>query len=191
MKVAVPSQLLWDTRVVSPILSQEAEGTAMDRTVAMTWVLSVCTTLRLSQSKTLSELVATAMGVGRVSLADIGRRLGGSKLAKHRIKRTWRFVANQRVLVSEAMQGLVQRLAQRYQKLQRKGRRRRPKLLIAFDWVEIRNFHTLMAAAVQVGRAVPLLWATYSEWTLPGSPHNVEEGLVRVMRSVIVEEVEV
>jgi predicted nucleic acid-binding protein len=163
----------------------------MDRTVAMTWVLSVCSTLRLSQSKTLSELVAAAMGVGRISLAEIGRRLGGSELAKHRIKRTWRFVANQRVLVSDAMQGLVQRLARRYQKLQRKGRRRRPKLLIAFDWVEIRNFHTLMAAAVQAGRAVPLLWATYSEWKLRRSQNNLEEGLLRLLRTMIPEDVEV
>jgi hypothetical protein len=40
----------------------------MDRMDAIAWVLSSCSELRLSQSKTLSELVAASLGVGRVSL---------------------------------------------------------------------------------------------------------------------------
>ncbi|MCE5276500.1 MAG: hypothetical protein LLG03_00560, partial [Planctomycetaceae bacterium] len=32
------------------------EGTAMDRTDAIAWVVSFCASLRLSQAKTLSEL---------------------------------------------------------------------------------------------------------------------------------------
>ena len=163
----------------------------MDRMEAIAWVLSVCSALRLSQTKTLSDLVAAAMLVGRVSLAAIGRKLTGPSAAKHRIKRTWRFVANQRVMISDAMSGLVRRLSKRYQKLQRRGRRRRPKLLIAFDWTEIRNFHTLMAAAVQRGRALPLLWATYPEWVLHRSQNNLEEGLLRLLRTMIPEDVEV
>jgi DDE family transposase len=163
----------------------------MDRMDAIAWVLSVCTDLRLSQTKTLSELVAASMRVGRVSLAAIGRGVVGSSAAKHRIKRTWRFVANRRVVVSDAMRGLVRQLAKRYRKLQRRGRPRRPSLLIAFDWTEIRNFHTLMAAAVQRGRAVPLLWASYPEWVLHKSQNNLEEGLLLLLRDMIPAEVEV
>jgi hypothetical protein len=163
----------------------------MERMDAIAWVLSVCTDLRLSQAKTLSELVAATVHVGRVSLAAIGRLLTGPAAAKHRIKRTWRFVANDRVVISDAMSGLVRQLAQRYRKLQRRGRRRRSPLLIAFDWTEIRNFHTLMAAAVQRGRAVPLLWATYPEWVLHKSQNNLEEGLLHLLRDLIPEEVEV
>jgi hypothetical protein len=163
----------------------------MDRMDAIAWVLSVCSVLRLSQAKTLSELVGATLSVSRVSLAAIGRALTGPTVAKHRIKRTWRFVANQRVVISDAMSGLVHRLAKRYQKLQRRGRRRRLPLLIAFDWTEIRDFHTLMAAAVQAGRAVPLLWATYPEWVLHKSQNNLEEGLLRLLRTLIPQEVEV
>jgi hypothetical protein len=163
----------------------------MNRMEAIAWVLSVVTDLRLSQSKTLAELVAAATQVSRVSLAAIGRCLTGPTAAKHRIKRTWRLVANQGVVVSDAMSGLVRRLVKRYQKLQRRGRSRRPQLLIAFDWTEIRQFHTLMAAAVQAGRAVPLLWATYPEWVLHKSQNNLEEGLLRLLRTMIPEEVEV
>lgn len=67
----------------------------MDRRNAMAWVLSVGLALRLSQAKTLSELLAATLSVSRVSLAAIGRALTGPVAAKHRIKRTWRFVANQ------------------------------------------------------------------------------------------------
>jgi len=164
----------------------------MDRREAIAWVLSVCGELRRSQGKTLSELVAAAMVVGRVSLAAIGRKLTGPSMAKHRIKRTWRFVANHRVMVNDAMRGVVQHLVKRCHKLERLGKqRRRSRLLIALDWTEIRDFHTLMAAAVQRGRALPLLWATYPEWVLHKSQNNLEEGLLRLLRTMIPENVEV
>jgi len=164
----------------------------MDRKEAIAWVLSVCMDLRLSQAKTLSDLVSAALYVGRVSLAAIGRKLTEATAVKHGIKRTWRFVANQRVVVSVAMRGVVQRLVKRYRQPQRRGKkRRRPRLLIAFDWTEIRDFHTLMAAAVQRGRALPLLWATYPEWVLHKSQNNLEEGLLRLLRTMIPDHLEV
>ena len=69
----------------------------MKRTDVIAWVLSVTASLRLSQSKTLSVLVAAAMATARVSLAELGRRLTAPAAAKHRIKRTWRFTANERI----------------------------------------------------------------------------------------------
>ena len=161
----------------------------MDRKEAIAWVLSVCTALRLSQAKTLSELVSATLCVGRVSLAAIGRKLTGPTAVKHRIKRTWRFVANPRVVVSDAMRGLVEQLVKRYRRPRK--RRRRVRLLVAFDWTEIRNFHTLMLAAVQRGRALPLLWATYPEWVLHKSQNNLEEGLLYLLRTMIPDHVEV
>ena len=62
---------------------------------------------------------------------------------------------------------------------------------MALDWVEVRTFHTLMAAAVQRGRAVPLLWASYPEWELSKSQNNLEEGLLRLLRTLIPQEVRV
>ena len=50
----------------------------MNRKDAMTWVLSICAPcLRLSQAKTLSELVEAAMRCPRISLPNIGRASGG------------------------------------------------------------------------------------------------------------------
>ncbi len=112
----------------------------MHRKDAIAWVLNVCTdSLRLSQAKTLSILVAAAMGVQRISLANIGRALAGT--TKHQIKRCWRFCANPRVETADAMRGIVARLL----------KKRKKKLLVAVDWVDIKGFQTLMASVVLKG----------------------------------------
>lgn len=153
----------------------------MDRTEAIAWVLTVTSGLRLSQSKTLADLVAGAMRVGRVSLAAIAGQTCQRTTLKHAIKRVWRFTKNQRVEVSAAMQGVIDQLT----------RRRQKPLVVALDWVEIREFHTLSAVAVMKGRGIPLLWATYPEWVLYKSQNNLEEGLLRLLRSMIGEHVKI
>src|SRR5689334_7236495 len=123
----------------------------MHRKDAIAWVLTVCAdSLRLSQAKTLSILVAAAMRVQRVSLANIGRSMLGS--TKHQIKRCWRFCANERVETADAMRPIVERL------LKKRGRKK--KLLIAVDWVDIKGFQTLVASVVLKGRSVPVAWAS-------------------------------
>lgn len=129
----------------------------MDRTEASRWVQSVSSNLRASQSKTLAALATAALHVGRVSLAEIGRQVEGTT-AKHGIKRVDRFVGNDRFTIDEAMQGLIARL------VRRQGR---AALVVALDWVEVRNFHTLALVQVGPGRGIPLLWASYPEWDCP------------------------
>src|SRR5579884_3533929 len=153
----------------------------MKQTAIIAWVLSVCSPLRKSQAKTLAPLVAAAVQVGRLSLAALGRHLSGTTLCKHKIKRAWRFCANHRLTVADGMRGLIERL----------GRRRDEPLLVALDWVEVRSFHTLMAAAVFGGRALPLLWASYPEWELYKSQNNREEGLTRLLRDLVPAHVEI
>ncbi len=156
----------------------------MSQLQAIAWALSVCAGLRLSQAKTLADLVGAAWHVGRVSLAAIGRKLLGPNAAKHRIKRAWRFCANERVTISDAMAGVFRLLTKR--RRFRPGARRKVKpLVLALDWTDIRNFHTLMLAAVMRGRAVPLLWATYTKWKLARSQNNLEEGLLRLLRTLL------
>jgi hypothetical protein len=157
----------------------------MSQLQAVAWVLSLCSDLRHSQAKTLAALAAAATRLQRASLANLGRLLGGPAACKHRIKRAWRFCANKRVEVSDAMRGLVARLL-KPRRVRPGRRRRRPKpLLIAFDWTDIKGFHTRMAAAVMKGRALPLLWATYTKWKLRRSQNSLEEGLLRLLRTMI------
>src|SRR5262245_18952510 len=139
------------------------------------WVLTIAATLRLSQAKTLADLVEAATHIGRGTLSAIGRCLPGSTTAKHRIKRVWRFCDNDHVHVSDVMGAVIRRLTHK---------RKKP-LLVALDWTEVRPFQTLMAAAVMRGRAVTLLWASYTSGQLLRSQNSLEEGLLRLLVSTL------
>lgn len=154
----------------------------MRRNEAAAWVVSVClVSLRLSQAKTLATLVAATLRVQRVSLANIGRQMLGS--AKHQVKRCWRFCANERVEPADAMRGIVARLL----------KKRKRKLLIAVDWVDIKGFQTLLASAVLKGRSTPVAWASTSDHVYDGhrSRNAFEESLLLVLRDMIPRRIEV
>ena len=154
----------------------------MHRKDAIAWVVSVCSlSLRLSQAKTLAILVSAAMRVQRVSLANIGRAMEGS--TKHQIKRCWRFCANDRVETADAMRGIVAKLL----------KKRKKKLLIAVDWVDIKGFQTLVASAVLKGRAVPIAWASTTNHVYDGhrSRNAFEESLLLVLREMIPQHIKV
>jgi hypothetical protein len=156
----------------------------MNRKDAIAWVLSLCSDLRLSQAKTLSVLVAATLLVQRLSLASMGRSLGGKALVKHRIKRAWRFIANERVEPTDVMRAVVTRL------LRRRFQSKKP-LIITFDWTKLRAVPTLMAAVVVQGRAIPLCWGCYADRTLGKSQNALEEGLLLVLREMIPARVQV
>ena len=139
------------------------------------WVLSLATDLRLSQAKTLADLVGAAVQVSRGTLSALGRCLPGSTAAKHRIKRVWRFCDNHRVHAADVMPAVIRRLT----------KKRKKPLLVALDWTDIRSFHTLMAAAVLKGRAIPLLWASYTDGQLHRSQNAFEEGLLRLLVTML------
>ena len=147
----------------------------------LTWVLTATTRLLPSQSKTLAVLVAAAIRCERPNLTQIGRTMAGPITAKSAIKRTWRFTCNPRIEVAEGMAEVIQKLV----------RKRKKRILISFDWTEFREFHTLMAAACIKGRSVPLLWASYKEWKFLRSQNSLEEGLLRLLRTLIPETVRV
>jgi len=141
------------------------------------WVVCVTSNLLPSQSRTLAALVAAAVRTERPNLATIGRKMAGTVSAKHTIKRAWRFTCNRRVEVHQAMAGVVKKLA----------RRRKKPLIVSLDWTDVRDFHTLMAAACIGGRAVPLLWGSYTGASLRRSQNGLEERLLRKLRALISE----
>ena len=148
----------------------------MRRDLAIAWVVSVCSlSLRKSQAKTLSILVAAAMRVQRVSMANIGRSMGG--MVKHQIKRCWRFCSNQRIETADAMRPIVAKLL----------RKRKKKLLVALDWVDIKGFQTLVASMVLKGRSIPIAWASTTNHVYDGhrSRNAFEESLLLVLRDMI------
>jgi hypothetical protein len=149
----------------------------MNRRDAMPWIVSVCAiTLRLSQAKTLSQLVGAAMVCQRISLAAIGRSLVGT--AKHQIKKVYRFCANDRIETADAMVGIVKRVWA--------STKQRP-LVIALDWTDIKGYQSLVAALVLKGRAVPLCWASCRKDTYEGhrSRNAFEESLLLVLKAML------
>ena len=152
----------------------------MDRKDAIAWVLSLCFgVLRKSQAKTLSDLVAAALSAQRMSLACLGRELAGLNQgpAKHAIKRAWRFIVNRHVEPVEVMPVLMNRLWRRRLKWHRKRPDRRP-LLVSLDWTKVRALHTLMAAVVVEGRAVPLCWQSYADKLVYKSQNALEYAML-------------
>jgi hypothetical protein len=93
--------------------------------------------------------VTAVLPIQWVSLAELGRRLAAStcKIAKHCIKRAWRFTSNERIHISEAMQGPLRWLVR-----QRRYWKKRP-LVVSMDWTKVRSFRTLMLATLVRGRA--------------------------------------
>jgi len=148
----------------------------------LAWVICVTSKLRPSQSDTLSQLVAAAVRTERPNLATIGRRMAGEVAAKHTIKRAWRFTQNPRVEVADAMSGVIATIARR---------RRKKRLLISLDWTDLRSYHTLMASACLGTRSIPLLWASYTQSKLKKSQNDLEEQLLRKLRTLIPRSTEV
>ncbi|HEY2236203.1 MAG TPA: IS4 family transposase [Candidatus Angelobacter sp.] len=154
----------------------------MHRKDAIAWVVSVCAvSLRLSQAKTLAILVASAMRVERISLANIGRAMNG--MVKHQIKRCWRFCANDRIETADAMRGVLKRVL----------KKRKKKLLVSFDWTDIRSFQTLVASVVFKGRSIPVCWASCKKHVYDGhrSRNAFEESLLLMLRNMIPAQVKV
>ena len=85
----------------------------MKRQQISNFIISICGYLRLSQAKTLSQLIPAAMKITRASLAELGRKLAEQNgiCTKHYTKRVGRFIANHRIEPLEAMRGFVQWLA--------------------------------------------------------------------------------
>lgn len=146
----------------------------MSPLAVVNWILTVTAGLRLSQRKTLADLVEAAVRVGRSTLSALGRGLRGV-VAKHAIKRVWRFCDNDGVHPTDAMGGVIRRLL----------RKRKKVLLVALDWTDVRGFHTLLAGAVLKGRAIPLLWASYTQGQLHRSQNSFEESLLRLLVTML------
>jgi Transposase DDE domain len=108
-------------------------------------------------------------------MANIGRSMGG--MVKHQIKRCWRFCSNQRIETADAMRPIVAKLL----------KKRKKKLLVAIDWVDIKGFQTLVASMVLKGRSVPIAWASTANHVYDGhrSRNAFEESLLLVLRDMI------
>jgi hypothetical protein len=77
--------------------------------------------------------------------------------------------------------------------LRRVLKKRKKKLLLSFDWTDIKGFQTLMASMVFKGRSIPICWASTSKHVYEGhrSRNAFEETLLLTLRSMIPSQIQV
>jgi hypothetical protein len=111
-----------------------------------------------SQQATLSQIVCGILACRCLLLAEIARCFQTEVEFPHNLKRTWRFVSNERLQDQKSKEVVARRLlAQLHHRLEIK-----PGQLfeIIIDWTSVHPFQVLSALIPVEGRAVPVLqWA--------------------------------
>ena len=115
--------------------------------------------------RVLGDMVAGAFCAHRLQLSAVARQLPGRSSPKHAIKRVDRFLGNPRFDHRRAQEQLLRRVV---------GPRRR--VLIAVDWTKVRRWQVLVAAVVQSGRGIPVMWAVQDPNRLHKSWNAFEHG---------------
>jgi hypothetical protein len=119
---------------------------------------SVTKGLLPSQQATLSQVVTGIIVCRSLILAEIARCFQSETAFPHNLKRTWRFVSNERIQDQASKEVVARRLIrQLHHRLQIKAN---GYLEIIIDWTSVHPFQVLSALVPVEGRAVPVLqWA--------------------------------
>ena len=110
----------------------------------MKWLDRNLQDIRRSRRKTLAHIAAGAMRMKGVGVLALGRAMEGPAIAKHRIKRVDRFLANEdleRFAISEALFNIL------------RGEDRHPLVLV--DWTDRHAFEQLVLSIPRDGRSMP------------------------------------
>src|ERR1051325_4582403 len=130
-----------------------------------------------SQAEALAVFVASALTLGRSILTDLAvemKRRGFARTTKAALKRLDLWINNPRVSVGAAMKPIVAAWV----------KKRKKRLVISLDWVDIRSYKTLAAAAVIKGRAVWLMWKSVPKSGLNLHTNRIEEEVVFQLRTM-------
>lgn len=131
-----------------------------------------------SQAEALAVFVASALTLARSILTDLAvemKRQGFATSTKSALKRLDRWINNPGVSVTAAMKPLVAAWT----------KKRRKRLVISVDWVDIRSYKTLVAAAAIKGRAVWLLWKSVPKSGLNLNTNRIEEEVIFELRQLL------
>lgn len=116
----------------------------------ITWLRSnVNLSMRLSRIKTLAALTCAATRKSGMGVLALGRVMNGKALAKHRIKRVFRFLKNDSVEVSEVQRRILEASDSG------KG-----ELIVLIDWTDLPPYRTLILSVARRGRSIPFLSLT-------------------------------
>lgn len=142
------------------------------------WVKSIFPGLRKTQSVNLSLGVFGIIKSGSGLMSELVREVPGAVKHKHRLKRLWRFVSNDKVKVADlinlwSLWVINTFMSGKY-------------CVVALDWTSLPgNIQCLMAAAPYGGRAIPLLWVTTTYQTFKDSQNLIEQRLITRLVNII------
>lgn len=142
------------------------------------WVEKIFPDLRKTQSVNLSLGVFGIVKSRSGLMSEIVREVPGALKHKHKLKRLWRFVSNDKVKPAELINlwcswVLKTFVSSKY-------------VVVALDWTTLPgNIQCLMAAAPFAGRAIPLLWVTTTYQTFKDSQNLIEQRLVYRLVNII------
>lgn len=138
----------------------------------------VSSKLRANQAQALGIFVAAALTLSRAILTDLAvemHKQGFATCVKHGLKRLDRWINNPGITVSKAMTGVIGRLV----------KKRRKKLILSLDWVDIRGFKVLVAAANIKGRAIWVMWKSVPISGLNLHMNQIEQDVLFELRQML------
>jgi hypothetical protein len=133
--------------------------------------------VRRSRRKTLAHVVAGAMKMKGVGVLALGRAMDGPAIAKHRIKRVDRFLANEkleRFTISKTLFNVL------------RGQQRHP--IVVVDWTDRHTFEQLVLSIPCDGRSLPFHAITVKSTKFgtekEGTLLRAEEAILRDLRAM-------
>ena len=132
--------------------------------------------MHATRLRTLSAVVFGFLSSARLGVAGIAGGIAGATARRHKRKRVDRFLGNVGFDVTETMKMLALEAWSKF------GR-----LVVAVDWVELRNNFTAIVAAVTTGkgRALPIAWSVEKRHKAHRSQNCLEEGFLTLIASLL------
>jgi hypothetical protein len=136
-----------------------------------------------TQQATLAQVVCGILLCRNLRLAEIARGFDTEVEFAHNLKRTFRFVDNERLSALTSKEAVARRLIQQLRRrLQCKPTQW---LEIIIDWTSVNGFQVLAALIPVEGRAVPVLQMAVKKWEFKTRQNSFEDEFMQALRRCI------
>ncbi len=142
----------------------------------LTWLERNVQPMRQSRRKTLAAIVAAALLMKGVGVLALGRAMAGKVVAKHCIKRVWRFFRNPSLECEAISRALLVTLAPH-----------QGPIVVLCDWTDLGPFKKLVVSLPRDGRSLPFMSITIAKDAGEGAVRRAEEEMVARLARIVPE----